>query len=521
MTRRPFTIAHLSDLHIGGPPYANDFILKQWQETLKADLNNLFEDSIGERFLVVSGDLTFSGTSDQFELAGRFLHALASDSKIPREHVIIVPGNHDYDRSPNTSNRDQLKNFEAFRSFLMSDGLLSRKPSLVFHEQRLAFLLLNSDTPKSAWVAVDEQFERETNFNSSQIRDYFHVLVAHHPPKWLEIGRDEFALPDSHLAGSSSLQNLNLILHGHSDTQQNWVLHSSSFGERLQLAAATSLSEPWRSFTCGDSRTYNMISVTDKYVQVRRRSHIAALNIWRSEPELTFPLLSAEINGAVRDLDISTPTQLRDLYEQIAELPRSDLMSLLAELGPSIRPYLPIDESLSSFAKRLVDYFQQNSGLTVLKEALDRHCANSSRVQIFISYGKKDLPAASKVADVVRHLGHEVWLDNELEEYQRAFNLRAMEALQRSDILITLLTAGGEVSSNVLYELGAWLSVRGSDRIIPIVIGNATLPELLRHYPAVKVQTESGLGSYFFKSLLHTGILSSLAGKQQVRSGVG
>ena len=49
-------------------------------------------------FVLVTGDLAFSGKEDEYEQVAEFLTALCDASGVDHKHVFSVPGNHDVDR---------------------------------------------------------------------------------------------------------------------------------------------------------------------------------------------------------------------------------------------------------------------------------------------------------------------------------------------------------------------------------------------------------------------------------------
>ncbi|MDP9177790.1 MAG: metallophosphoesterase [Gemmatimonadota bacterium] len=49
-------------------------------------------------FILLTGDLAFSGKTDQYELAGTFCDNLCAACDLPKERVYCIPGNHDIDR---------------------------------------------------------------------------------------------------------------------------------------------------------------------------------------------------------------------------------------------------------------------------------------------------------------------------------------------------------------------------------------------------------------------------------------
>lgn len=86
-----FFILHLSDLH-----FTSDTKVEHvWRP--------LFEDLRDQKllrkikFLIVSGDVSSKGAQAEFKLASEFLQVVQHTLKVPREHVVLVPGNHDLD----------------------------------------------------------------------------------------------------------------------------------------------------------------------------------------------------------------------------------------------------------------------------------------------------------------------------------------------------------------------------------------------------------------------------------------
>src|SRR5919109_1135918 len=77
--RDAFTIAHISDIHCGGP----DFV----PGLMERAINEINE--IGPKIVICSGDLTTFGFKHEYALAKTYLDRLRCDS------VVVIPGNHD------------------------------------------------------------------------------------------------------------------------------------------------------------------------------------------------------------------------------------------------------------------------------------------------------------------------------------------------------------------------------------------------------------------------------------------
>src|ERR671937_2960867 len=74
-----FTIAHISDLHCGGP-----YFVPNLMERAISEINDLEPEII-----VCSGDLTTFGFKQEFAQARAYLDDLKCDA------LIVIPGNHD------------------------------------------------------------------------------------------------------------------------------------------------------------------------------------------------------------------------------------------------------------------------------------------------------------------------------------------------------------------------------------------------------------------------------------------
>ena len=91
---RPITWLHLSDVHLRPED--------QWPQRLVLDA--MCADIARRRpasspdFVLLSGDLAYSGQREQYEVVATFLDKLSQASGVPKAHIYCVPGNHDIDR---------------------------------------------------------------------------------------------------------------------------------------------------------------------------------------------------------------------------------------------------------------------------------------------------------------------------------------------------------------------------------------------------------------------------------------
>jgi ActR/RegA family two-component response regulator/predicted phosphodiesterase len=99
----PITWLHLSDLHQRRSN--NDENLVHIQNTnvvldsLLQDLKGLMSDKhLPPDFIVFSGDVAQSGHPEEYELAALFFDKLLEATGLEKDHLFVVPGNHDVDR---------------------------------------------------------------------------------------------------------------------------------------------------------------------------------------------------------------------------------------------------------------------------------------------------------------------------------------------------------------------------------------------------------------------------------------
>ena len=92
---RPICWLHISDIHLRSD--------KKWQQdvVLKAMCRNIGEQreaGTAADFILVTGDIAFSGKSKEYELAASFFNDLQATSGVPKERIYCIAGNHDIDR---------------------------------------------------------------------------------------------------------------------------------------------------------------------------------------------------------------------------------------------------------------------------------------------------------------------------------------------------------------------------------------------------------------------------------------
>jgi hypothetical protein len=241
------TWLHLSDFHFrAGEQHT-------WNENIVLDAllvdvrERIARDRLQPDFVVVSGDLAFSGKPEEYALAGAFLDQLLDATGLPKGRLFLVPGNHDVDRSGislgaqaianSLADRDAVNailaspadrqllfaRFAGYGDFVNRTlaGYLPFDDEHFFYTRffdlagrRLALLGLNS-----AWVAASDEDkarglllgERQTRAALREADDAgatLKIALLHHPFDWLR----EFDQNDS---AALLTDNCDFILHGH------------------------------------------------------------------------------------------------------------------------------------------------------------------------------------------------------------------------------------------------------------------------------------------------------------------
>ncbi len=240
---KTITWLHLSDLHFRvGSEYESNIVL----DALLKDVSRLsHENSLSPDFIVVTGDIAFSGNPAEYKQACRFFDGLLNAVSLPKSRLLVVPGNHDVDRSALSSDplsvgvasildsRDKVNQFLASQNRRVVLQRLRNYanfvneyfgPELTFDDdnyfyvkrfsiggKKLAILGLNS-----AWLCGSDKDrdciligERQARAALKLAEDAdIRIALLHHPFEWLK----DFDRNDSAALLSTGCD---FILHGH------------------------------------------------------------------------------------------------------------------------------------------------------------------------------------------------------------------------------------------------------------------------------------------------------------------
>lgn len=293
---------HLSDLHIGRDQYNENIVLNELISDVKTQVE---EKEIALDFILITGDVTYSGQDYEFKCALDFITHLSSVTSISLENVIIVPGNHDLDRknisfsAKNLINaikcRDDVtailsndldksiitKPFSNYYTFLKNFGWaanLENKPLFFTINKKVNGVSISLLALNSAWLAYGYGNEKGMlMLGERQVREALEmankpdltITLLHHPFEWLK----DFDKKDCKLLLE---RKVDYILTGH----EHQDIFSHSWGARaygISAGSAYSL----RTY----SNSYNIIinDLEHGKAQMHLRKYSDSSGMWISD----------------------------------------------------------------------------------------------------------------------------------------------------------------------------------------------------------------------------------------------
>jgi len=256
-----FTIAHLSDIHCGGP-----YFVPNLMERALAEVNDLDPDIV-----ICSGDLTTFGFKQEYAMAKEYL------DRIRCEQFVVIPGNHD---SRNVGYVHFEEMFGPRNSVLRVGGVTvvavdSTEPDLD-----------HGQIGRGRYRWIEEQFADPADLK---------IFVLHH--HLLPVpgtGRERNIVYD---AGDAieclQRSGVNLVLAGHKHVPYAWRLENLFV---VNAGTVSSLRLRGNTRPC-----YNVIEVDDKHVSVWRKYpfHGQERIIQFSTETLAFEKYTARIENEV------------------------------------------------------------------------------------------------------------------------------------------------------------------------------------------------------------------------------
>jgi len=103
-------VVHISDIHFGQEKDQRIHIHNDVKQQLIADAKQVMTEELkaSAAAILVTGDIAYSGVTEQYKVAGQWLDALAEAVGCDPNRVQMVPGNHDLDRKKTSKGAELL-----------------------------------------------------------------------------------------------------------------------------------------------------------------------------------------------------------------------------------------------------------------------------------------------------------------------------------------------------------------------------------------------------------------------------
>ncbi|MBI5116992.1 SUMF1/EgtB/PvdO family nonheme iron enzyme [Candidatus Poribacteria bacterium] len=310
------TWLHLSDFHFRTEVNPNtskveDFNSEIVLSSLLDDIKTYpAENGFKIDFIIITGDIAFSGQQHEYRKAEEFLDELLGALKLGKDRLFVVPGNHDIDRSkiknflkPTLDSVDNINGFlmdSEAKAFVFGKlhcykDFVNRylKKNLKFdHENnyfwtkilsvrgtKVGILGLNS-----AWNSCGDKDERQLLIGEKQVADALkqaedadlRIAAFHHPFDWLRTD-------DRKVVKRDLAEKCHFVLHGH--------LHEPDYSQEIMADSRLVVTIP--AGACYDKRpyrnSYNYVNFdTDaRKGQLRLRAYCDKLKGWVADNEVS------------------------------------------------------------------------------------------------------------------------------------------------------------------------------------------------------------------------------------------
>lgn len=119
--------------------------------------------------------------------------------------------------------------------------------------------------------------------------------------------------------------------------------------------------------------------------------------------------------------------------------------------------------------------------------------------RVFLSYSQKDEPIVAKISTILKSKGVDVWRDKESVNPGKLFPEEIAKGLKKADAVVFFFSENTESSHWVPFELNSALALR--KLIIPVLIGNQPLPEILASIQALRHKKPEATAAALFTLL--------------------
>lgn len=251
-------IIHLSDLHVGEWGASLD-------DEIKAMIKDIADNFQGANFVVITGDLTFSGEAKQFKvISEKIIPRISAAAHVGKKKFIVVPGNHDVHRESATAsikiavegmktgitNPDNLVTevltsqvFDNYQNFVSTTGVMTRARcqdgfcTITLTDARSQLGKISFACINTAWACIEDSRKGDVFVSRKQLEfareateeGQLKIVALHHDINWLHDSEVEL------IERMSSDFDIMLMGHVHRDAS---VLRQTPNNTALLLTGA-------------------------------------------------------------------------------------------------------------------------------------------------------------------------------------------------------------------------------------------------------------------------------------------
>ncbi len=314
-------ILHLSDLHFS----AGSDKPGNWYNQLADDLKHELECTQLDA-LILSGDIASSSIPEEYRKAEQFLRRLCEEFHLHREHIVIVPGNHDLnwelskkayelkrreeyqgamdekhviDRGEYIEVKNEKNYLRRFRCFSDFYQAVKEKPypadyaeqAMLHHfpKQNLLILGLNSAWQLDHYYTSRAGIHADALSNAlTQIRqrpelyeNCLKLAVWHHPIS----NACEDCITDTGFLERLAQAGFRIVLHGHIHKAETGLYRydQSVSGHQLDIISAGAFGTPMHWPRKGYPLQYNFLNLTDDKLIVKTRCREEINGAWKPD----------------------------------------------------------------------------------------------------------------------------------------------------------------------------------------------------------------------------------------------
>lgn len=268
----------------------------------------MIDDDIKYKYMLIAGDLVESGKRSEYKEVKEVLNKILKELEIKKEHLLLVPGNHDLSRDQISSYCDtndipedkafqymdiKFQNYIEFYKEFMGVNVYSLNKAIIstlnFEECNISVLGVNSNAKEShrredhiGYIDEDKLMEEIKDLDTNR----HYLVLTHH--SWSDDRQSE--LPTIKNAESAKkifqLKNITAFMYGH-----HHALDRKKVEDKKGVYQYYEIGSFSKVLSGGSSDSYNNVFVTavidEKDLKLQLKNYIYFQNDWTSIPDGT------------------------------------------------------------------------------------------------------------------------------------------------------------------------------------------------------------------------------------------